>query len=59
MQKLSMRVLHHFKKLTDGFDQQAFLKMKESLSYYRIKLSQTDQEYGEISGNIKKINLKL
>ena len=46
-------------KSTEGFDQEAFLKMKESLSDYRIDSSQIDQEYGEISGNIKKINLKL
>jgi exonuclease SbcC len=46
-------------KSTEGFDQEAFLKMKESLSDYRIDSSRIDQEYGEISGNIKKINLKL
>ena len=46
-------------KSTEGFDQEAFLKMKESLHDYRNELSQIDQECGEISGNIKKINLKL
>ena len=46
-------------KSTEGFDQEAFLKMKESLHDYRNELSQIDQEYGEISGNIKKISLKL
>ena len=46
-------------KSTEGFDQEAFLKMKESLHDYRNELSKIDQEYGEISGNIKKINLKL
>jgi exonuclease SbcC len=33
--------------------------MKESLHDYRDELSRIDQEYGEISGNIKKINLNL
>jgi len=46
-------------KSTEGFDQEAFLKMKESLHDYRNELSQIDQEYGEISGNIKEISLKL
>ena len=46
-------------KSTEGFDQEAFLKMKESLHDYRNELSQIDQEYGEISGNNKKISLKL
>jgi len=46
-------------KSTEGFDQEAFLKMKECLHDYRNELSQIDQEYGEISGNIKKISLKL
>jgi len=46
-------------KSTEGFDQEVFLKMKESLHDYRNELSQIDQEYGEISGNIKKISLKL
>ena len=46
-------------KSTEGFDQEAFLKMKESLHDYRNELSQIDQECGEISGNIKKISLKL
>ena len=46
-------------KSTEGFDQDAFLRMKESLHDYRNELSQIDQEYGEISGNNKKISLKL
>ena len=46
-------------KSTEGFDQEAFLKMKESLHDYRNELSQIDQEYGEISGNIKKISCLL
>jgi len=46
-------------KSTEGFDQATFLTMKESLHDYRNELSQIDQEYGEISGNIKKINLNL
>ena len=46
-------------KSTKGFNQKAFLEMKESLHDYRSKLRQIDQEYGEISGNIKKINSDL
>jgi len=46
-------------KSTKGFNQEAFLEMKESLHDSRSKLSQIDQEYGEISGNIKKINTEL
>ena len=47
------------KKSTDGFDQQEFLKLKNSLSRYRQRLSQIDQEYGEISANIKNADLQL
>ena len=43
-------------KSTKGFNQEEFLKNKELLSDCRSKLSQIDQEYGEISGNIKKID---
>ncbi len=43
-------------KSTSGFNQEEFLKNKELLSDCRSKLSQIDQEYGEISGNIKKID---
>ena len=43
-------------KSTSGFNQDEFLKNKELLSDCRSKLSQIDQEYGEISGNIKKID---
>ena len=46
-------------KSTKGFNQEEFLEMKESLHDSRSKLSQIDQEYGEISGNIKKINSEL
>ena len=46
-------------KSTKGFNQEEFLEMKESLHDSRSKLSQIDQEYGEISGNIKKINAEL
>jgi len=46
-------------KSTKGFNHEEFLEMKESLSDYRSKLSQIDQEYGEISGNIKKMDLEL
>ena len=46
-------------KSTKGFNQEEFLEMKESLHDSRSKLSQIDQEYGEISGNIKKINTEL
>ena len=46
-------------KSTDGFDQQEFLKLKNSLSRYRQRLSQIDQEYGEISANIKNADLQL
>jgi len=41
---------------TKGFNQEEFVKNKELLSHCRGKLSQIDQEYGEISGNIKKID---
>jgi len=43
-------------KSTSGFNQEEFHKNKELLSDCRSKLSQIDQEYGEISGNIKKID---
>ena len=46
-------------KSTKGFNQEEFLEMKESLHDSRSKLSKIDQEYGEISGNIKKINAEL
>ena len=46
-------------KSTDGFNQEDFIKMKESLHNYRSELSKIDQEYGEISGNIKKINSEI
>ena len=46
-------------KSTEGFNQENFLKMKESLHNHRNELSKIDQDYGEISGNIKKINSEI
>jgi len=46
-------------KSTRGFDQQEFLKNIESRAYSMTRLSQIDQEYGEISGNIKKTKMEL
>ena len=48
--------IHSLEESTKGFNQEEFLKNKELLSHCRDKLSQIDQEYGEISGNIKKID---
>ena len=46
-------------KSTEGFNQENFLKMKESLHNHRNELSKIDQDYGEISGNIKKMNSEI
>ncbi len=46
-------------KSTKGFNQKEFHKNKELLTDCRNKLSQIDQEYGETSGNIKKIGAEL
>ena len=46
-------------KSTEGFNYEEFLKMKESLFDYRSKQNQIAQEYGEISGNIKKMDSDL
>jgi len=46
-------------KSTKGFNQEEFLKNKELLIDYRSKLSKIDQEYGEIFGNIKKIDNEM
>ena len=46
-------------RTTKGFNQQEFFKMKESLSEYRSRLSQIDQEYGEISGSIQKLDNEI
>ena len=46
-------------KSTKGFDQQEFLKNIESRDGSMTRLSQINQEYGEISGNIKKANVEL
>ena len=46
-------------KSTSGFDQQEFLKNIESRDGSMTRLSQINQEYGEISGNIKKAKIEL
>ena len=46
-------------RTTKGFNQQEFFKMKESLSEYRSRLSHIDQEYGEISGSIQKLDNEI
>jgi len=46
-------------KSTIGFDQQEFLKNIESRDGSMTRLSQINQEYGEISGNIKKAKMEL
>jgi len=46
-------------KSTSSFDQQKFLKNKESRDYSMTRLSEINQEYGEISGNIKKAKMEL
>ena len=46
-------------KSTKGFKQEEFHKNKELLTDCRNKLSKIDQEYGETSGNIKKIDIEL
>jgi len=46
-------------KSTSGFDQQEFLKKIESRDGSMTRLSLINQEYGEISGNIKKAKMEL
>jgi len=46
-------------KSTKGFDQQEFLKNIESRASSMTRLTQINQEYGEISGNIKKAKMEL
>ena len=46
-------------KSTKGFDQKEFLKNIESRANSMTRLSQINQEYGEISGNIKKAKMEL
>ena len=46
-------------KSTKGFDQQQFLRNIESRDVSVSKLSQINQEYGEISGNIKATKIEL
>jgi len=46
-------------KSTKGFDQQQFLRNIESRDASVSKLSQINQEYGEISGNIKATKMEL
>ena len=46
-------------KSTSGFDQQELQKNVESRAYSMTRLTQINQEYGEISGNIKKAKFEL
>ena len=46
-------------KSTKGFDQREFLKNIESRANSMTKLSQINQKYGEISGNVKKAEAEL
>jgi len=46
-------------KSTKDFDQQEFLKNIESKDSSMTRLTQINQEYGEISGNIKKAKIEL
>ena len=46
-------------KSTSGFDQQELQKNIESRAYSMTRLTQINQEYGEISGNIKKVKMEL
>jgi len=46
-------------KSTKGFDQQEFLKNIKSKDSSMTRLTQINQEYGEISGNIKKAKMEL
>ncbi len=46
-------------KSTKGFDQQEFLKNIESRANSMTRLSQINQEYGEISGKIKNTKIEL
>jgi len=46
-------------KSTKDFDQQEFLKNIESKDSSMTRLTQINQEYGEISGNIKKAKMEL
>jgi len=46
-------------KSTSGFDQQELQKNIESRAYSMTRLTQINQEYGEISGNIKKAKMEL
>jgi len=54
-----MRVLFHLKNQLEDFDQQEFLKNIESKDSSMTRLTQINQEYGEISGNIKKAKMEL
>jgi len=44
---------------TKGFDQQKFLENIQSRESSRHRLSQINQEYGEISGKIKQVKMEL
>jgi len=46
-------------KSTKGFDQQKFLENIQSRESSRHRLSQIDQEYGEISGKSKQVKIEL
>jgi exonuclease SbcC len=46
-------------KSTSGFDQQELQKNVESRAYSMTRLTQINQEYGEISGNVKKAKIEL
>jgi len=46
-------------KSTKGFDQQKFLENIQSRESSRHRLSQIDQEYGEISGKSKQVKMEL
>jgi exonuclease SbcC len=46
-------------KSTSGFDQQEFLKNMESRNISVNRLSEINQEYGEISGKIKNVKTEL
>jgi len=46
-------------KSTSGFDQQELQKSIESRANSMTRLTQINQEYGEISGNIKKAKIEL
>ena len=46
-------------KSTEGFNQEEFLVMKQSLHDWRTTLNMKERQYGEISGNIKNISSEI